>query len=86
MVHNLKMLLELQEEVLYWSANCVIGKAEKATNFVITNTKSYVPVVDLSTQDSTKLLQQLKTGYKRTINCNDVTEMCQSNHKNQYLD
>ena len=86
MVHNLKMLLELQEEVLYWSAKCVIGKAEKATNFVITNTKSYVPVVDLSTQDSTKLLQQLKTGYKRTINCNDVSEMCQSNHKNQYLD
>ena len=32
---------------------------------IITN---YVPVVNLSTQDNTKLLQQLKFGFKRTIN------------------
>ena len=27
----------------------------------------YVPVVTLSTEDDNKLLQQLKTGFKRTI-------------------
>ena len=35
--------------------------------FKIRDTKSYVPVVTLSTQDDNKLLQQLKTGFKRTI-------------------
>ena len=31
--------------------------------------KLYVPVVNLSTQDNPKPLQQLKSGFKRTINC-----------------
>ena len=35
--------------------------------FKITDTKLYVPVVTLSTQDDNKLLEQLKTGFKRTI-------------------
>ena len=38
--------------------------------FVITDTKLYVPVTILSTQDNAKLLQQLKSGLKRTTNCN----------------
>ena len=33
-------------------------------------TKLYVPVVTLSTQDNSKLLQQLKSGFKRVISCN----------------
>ena len=32
----------------------------------MTNAKIYVPVVTLSTQDNTKPLQQLKSGFKRT--------------------
>ena len=36
----------------------------------ITNTKLYVPYVTLSTQDNANLLQQLKSGFKRTINWN----------------
>ena len=32
--------------------------------------KLYVPVVTLSTQENTKLLQQLKSGFKRVINWN----------------
>ena len=35
--------------------------------FAITDTKPYVPVVILSTQDNTKLSQELRSGYKRTI-------------------
>ena len=40
----------------------------KGTAFAITDTKRYVPVVTLSTQDNTKLLRQLKPGFKRRIN------------------
>ena len=38
--------------------------------FTIANTKLYVLVVTLSTQDNAKLLQTLKSGFKRTINWN----------------
>ena len=33
----------------------------------ITDTKWYAPVVTLSTQDNNKFLEQLKSGFKRTI-------------------
>ena len=38
--------------------------------FAITDTKLYVPVVTLSTQENTKFLQQLNSGFKRVINWN----------------
>ena len=38
--------------------------------FAITDTKNYVLVITLSTQDNSKLLQRLKSGFKRTINWN----------------
>ena len=50
--------------------NCVISSATAKTEFAITNTKIYVTVVTLSTQDNTKLLEQLKSGFKRTVNWN----------------
>ena len=40
------------------------------TKFKITDTKLYVTLETLSTQDNAKLLQQLKSGSKRTINSN----------------
>ena len=51
-----------------WSDKCVLSNNTKATAFAVTDTKLYVPVVTLSTQDNAKLLQQLKSGFKRTIN------------------
>ena len=36
--------------------------------FTITNTKLYIPVVTLPAQDKAKILQQLKTDLKGTIN------------------
>ena len=47
------------ELILTWSKNCVISSATGETKFAITKTKLYVPVVTLSTEDNTKLLQQL---------------------------
>ena len=38
--------------------------------FKITDTKLYVPVVTLSTENDKKLLEQLRTGFKRTIKWN----------------
>ena len=40
----------------------------QGTTFLITDTKLYVPVVTLSTEDNEKLLQQPKSGLKITIN------------------
>ena len=56
---------------LNWSNNCVIVAtvvANQGATFSITDTKLYVSVVTLSTQDNTNLLEQLKSGFKRTIN------------------
>ena len=59
--------------ILTWSRNCVIVStniANQNATFEITDTKLYVPVVTLSTQDNSKLLQPLKYGFKRVINWN----------------
>ena len=56
--------------ILMWTRTCVISSATGKTKFKITETKLYVPVVTLSTQDNAKLLQQFKSGFKRTINWN----------------
>ena len=59
--------------ILTWNANCIIVSTNitnQNATFTTTDTKLYVPVVTLSTQDNAKLLQQLKSGFKRVINWN----------------
>ena len=59
--------------ILTWSANCVIIYTDvenQGATFAITAAKIYVPVVTLSTQVNAKLLQQLKSGFKRIFNWN----------------
>ena len=56
--------------ILTWSKDYVITNSEGLGKFKITETKLYIAVVTLSTQDNAKLLQQLKSGFKRTISCN----------------
>ena len=61
------------ELILDWSGNCVIiytNADNQVPTFTITETNLYVPVVTLSTQDNSKLLPQLKNGFKRTITWN----------------
>ena len=61
------------ELILTWSENCVIistNVANQNPTFAITETNLHVPVVTLSTQDNSKLLPQLKSGFKRTISWN----------------
>ena len=54
--------------IVTWSLICVIINSAGAGRFAITDRKLYVPFVFSSTQDNAKLLQQSKSGFKRTIN------------------
>ena len=57
--------------------------------FKITDTKLYAPVVTLSTEDS-QLLEQLKTGFKRTIKWSkyrsEMTNKAKTNNLNYLID
>ena len=89
---------------LSWSAAGVITSLEKRilvegqlnrdefpTNatFEITDTKLYVPVATLSVENDNKLLEQLKTGFKRTIKWNkyrsDVSNQTRNNNSNYLI-
>ena len=56
--------------ILTWSSTCVIISSNipnQNATLAITDAKLYVLVVTLSTQENSKLLQQLKSGFKRVI-------------------
>ena len=58
--------------------------------FELTDTKLYVPVVTLSKENDTKILEQLKTGFKKTIKWNkyrsQMTIQPQNNNLNYLID
>ena len=63
---NCKIFLHLR-----WSKHCFLvagTESNQLPEIKITDTKRYVPVVTVSTQDNIKLLKQLESGFKRTIN------------------
>ena len=73
--------------ILTCSANCFIIDAPGNNHvpiFTMTDSKLYVPVLTLSTQDNAKILQQLKSDFKRAINWNKYQLKVQE--RNQYLD
>ena len=56
------------ELILTWSEGCAIiytNVENQVPTFAIAEENLYVPVVTLSTQDNTKLLPQLKSGFKK---------------------
>ena len=72
---------------LNWSENCIIvatSVAAQATAFLITDTK-YVSGVTLSIQDNAKPLEQLKLGFKRTINLDKYQTKKSIERPSQYL-
>ena len=74
--------------ILTWSANCVIpdATANQATKFAITDTKPYVSIFTLWIQDKSKLLQQLKSGFKHTSYRNKCqSKIATQSAPNQYL-
>ena len=59
--------------ILDWSANFAIintNNANQIPTFTIAEANLYFPVVTLSTQYNSKLLPQLKNGFRRTITWN----------------
>ena len=52
-------LFTVQLQLLIWNA-------AGAAKFAITDTKRYVPTVTILTKDNTKLLQQIKSGFRKT--------------------
>ena len=84
--------------ILPWSRECVITIKERRvitntrrdtspTNatFKTTDTKLYVPVVTLSTENDQRLLEQLRTGFKRTIRWNKCRSEMTNQTKNNNL-
>ena len=71
--------------ILTWSKDCVITNSTGEGKFAITETKLYVPVVTLSTKDNEKLLQQLKSGFKKTISWNKYESSIKKFAQNRYL-
>ena len=74
------------------NVNPAIAAVNYPTNatFKITDTKLYVPVVTLSKENDIKLLEQLKSGFKRTIKWNkyrsEMTKQTKTNNLNYLVD
>ena len=72
--------------------NPAITRVNNSTNatFKITDTKLYVPVVTLSIKDNNIFLEQLKSGFKRTIKWNkyrsEMTNQTKTNYLNYSID
>ena len=62
-----RLITSLERRII---KNTRIDTAPKIATFQITDTKLYVPVVTLSTENDKTLLAQLRTGFKRTIKQN----------------
>ena len=86
--------------ILIWYKECVlvgrafIGPPADAANrinsptsakFEITDCKLYVPVVTLSAENDNKLLQQLKSGFRRSIKWNKYMSQMSNQNKNNNL-
>ena len=86
--------------ILTWSENCVltskttkdadpaVAAIDNSANaiFQITDTKLYFPVLTLSTENDKRLLEQLRTVFKRTIKWNkyrsEMTNQTENNNLN----
>ena len=55
---------------LNWSKNCVMSTIAD-TKFKIKNTKLYVPIVTLSSNDNVKVVNLLEQGFKRPAYWNE---------------
>ena len=63
----------------------VYGDSPESAAFKIKDCKLNVPVVTLSAENDNKLLQQVKTGFKRTIKWNKYTSEMSNQTKNNNL-
>ena len=69
---------------LIWYENCTLSSAGTAATFAITDTKLYVPVVTLKTEDNAKLSKLLREGFKRLIYWNKY-KIILKDYNNEYI-
>ena len=87
---NCVLLNKLPRDANY--ADPIVYEIDNPKNaiFQITDTKLYVPVVTLSKENDIKLLEKLKSGFKRTIKWNkyrsQMTIQPQNNNLNYLID
>ena len=80
--------LEINHD-LNWSKKLGYSRtndADQDTTCSISDTKLHVLLVTLSTQDNAKLLEQLKSGFKRKINWNKYQSKISTERSNQSSD
>ena len=73
---------------LLGQTNCLLVAgtvANQVPKITIDNTKPYVPVVTLSFQDNVKLLKQLESGFKKTVNWKKYQSKITNQAQNWYL-
>ena len=86
------MLISKATKEANYNADLVVRKIDNPENAAlqITDTKFYVPVVTLSKENDEKLVEQLKTGFKRTIKWNkyrsQMTIQPENNNLNYLID
>ena len=73
------------ELILTWSKDCVITNSTGEGKIKISEAKLFIPTVTLSTEDNVKLLQQLKSCFKRIINWNKCESSVKTFAQNKYL-
>ena len=74
---------------LSWAKYCVLIEHHidiTGLNFMISNTKFYIPVVTFSITNNNKLLKNLKQGFKGTISWNKFRSELTTQLKNNDLD
>ena len=74
---------------LTWYENCILSSEGTAATFAITDSKLYVPVVTLKTEDNVKLSKLLNEGFKRLVYWNKhkiILRDYDNEYKRQRLD
>ena len=79
------LLINCEVNLMTWSKDCVITNSTDEGKFAITETNLYLPVVTLSTKDNEKLIQQLKSGFRKTISWNKYESSIKTFAQNRYL-
>ena len=72
------------ELLLKWHGNSILSSSGIAATFAITDTKLYVPIVTLKTEDNAKLSKLLNEGFKRSIYWNKY-KIIFKNYNNEYI-
>ena len=74
---NFKVELSLE-----WKKDCILSSVANNSTFKITDTKLYVPVVTLKTEDNAKLSKLLSEGFERSVywnKCKVILKDCAAN-------